>query len=132
MAQARLPVRKIREVLRLKAEGCSHRQIAAAIGCARSTVQDCLRRCGEAWLAWPLPLELDEEALYARLYCRQVPLSRMPAPDFARLHAELRRSGVTRMLLFGIRATPAARSVPMNIRKSASSCNSPTWPHNQT
>lgn len=100
MAQARLPVRKIREVLRLKAEEHSNRQIASAIGCARSTVQDCLRRCGEAGLAWPLPAELDEEALYARLYCRQVPLSCTPAPEFARLHAELRRPGVTRMLLW--------------------------------
>ena len=100
MAQARLPVRKIREVLRLKAEQRSNRQIAAAIGCARSTVQDCLRRCSEAGLTWPLPPELDEETLYARLYCRQVPLSRTPAPDFAKLHAELRRPGVTRMLLW--------------------------------
>ena len=100
MAQARLPVRKIREVLRLKAEACSNRQIAAAVGCARSTVQDCLRRCGVVGLAWPLPPELDEETLYARLYCRQIPLSRTPAPDFAKLHAELRRPGVTRMLLW--------------------------------
>ncbi len=93
MAQARLPVRKIREVLRLKAERLSDRQIAAAIGCARSTVHECLRRCSEAGLMWPLPPELDEERLYARLYCRQVPLSRTLAPDFARLHAELRHPG---------------------------------------
>ena len=38
MGQERLPVRKIREVLRLKAEGFSERQIAAAIGSARSRV----------------------------------------------------------------------------------------------
>mgnify|MGYP003537124029 CR=1 FL=1 len=45
MAQARLSVRKIREVLRLKAEArLSDREIAAAIGSARSTVQECLRR----------------------------------------------------------------------------------------
>jgi hypothetical protein len=31
-------VRKIREVLRLKSDGFSERQIAAAIGSARSTV----------------------------------------------------------------------------------------------
>jgi DNA-binding NarL/FixJ family response regulator len=37
VGQERLPVRKIREVLRLKAEGFSDRQIAAAIGSARST-----------------------------------------------------------------------------------------------
>lgn len=58
-------------------------------------------RCAvAAGLAWPLPPKLDEEALYTRLYCRQVPLSRTPAPAFARLHAELRQSGVTRMLLW--------------------------------
>ena len=100
MAQARLPVRKIREVLRLKAEGLSDRQIAAAIGSARSTVQECISRCRQVGLAWPLAPDLDEEALHARLYRRVVPLSRTPAPDFAKLHAELQRPGVTRMLLW--------------------------------
>ena len=100
MAQARLPVRKIREVLRLKAERLSDRQIAAAIGSARSTVQECLGRCREAGLAWPLPPEMDEETLHTRLYGRQVLLSRSPAPDFAAVHAELKRPGVTRMLLW--------------------------------
>ncbi|MHB8742703.1 MAG: IS21 family transposase [Sulfuricaulis sp.] len=93
-------MRKIREVLRLKAERLSDRQIAAAIGSARSTVQECIRRCREAGLVWPLPAELDEEALHAQMYCRRVPLSRSPAPDFAYLHAELKRPGVTRMLLW--------------------------------
>jgi DNA-binding NarL/FixJ family response regulator len=49
-------VRKIREVLRLKAEGFSDRQIAAAIGSARSTVQECVRRAREAGVTWPLLL----------------------------------------------------------------------------
>ncbi len=53
MGQARLPVRKIREVLRLKAEGFSDRQIAASIGSARSTVQECIRRARDAGLVWP-------------------------------------------------------------------------------
>ncbi|MGH8243427.1 MAG: hypothetical protein ACRETY_08780 [Steroidobacteraceae bacterium] len=49
MAQARLSTRKIREVLRLKFEaGLSDRQVAAAVGSARSTVQECLRRCRAA------------------------------------------------------------------------------------
>lgn len=100
MGQARLPVRKIREVLRLKAEGYSDRQIAAAIGSARSTVQECIRRARQAGLAWPLPPELDEPALHARLYRRAVPLSRTPQPDFAELHRELGRRGVTRLLLW--------------------------------
>jgi len=73
VAQARLPVRKIREVLRLKAEGLSDRQIAHAVGSARSTVQECIRRCREVGLAWPLAPELDEEALHIRLYQRRPP-----------------------------------------------------------
>ena len=66
MAQARLPVRKIFEVLRLQAAGMKGRQIAAAIGSALSTVQECLRRAREAGLTWPLPDDLNEEALHAR------------------------------------------------------------------
>jgi transposase len=100
MAQARLPVRKIREVLRLKAAGLSDRQIALSIGSARSTVQECVRRATDAGLEWSSVQELDEPALQARLYARSVPLSRHPLPDFAQVHAELRRPGVTRVLLW--------------------------------
>jgi len=98
VAQQRLPVRKIREVLRLKAVGLSDRKIAAAIGSARSTVQECLRRAREAGIGWPP--DLTDEALHARLYERSVPLSSRPQPDFAQLHAELARAGVTRLLLW--------------------------------
>jgi transposase len=93
-------VRKIREVLRLKADGFSDRQIATAIGSARSTVQECLRRARDAGLSWPLPVDIAESALQVRLYRRAVPLSRTPRPDFAQLHRELRRRGVTRLLLW--------------------------------
>ena len=86
MGQERLPVRKIREVLRLKAEGFSDRQIAAAIGSARSTVQECARRARDAGVTWPLPPAMDEAALHALMYKRVVPLSRAPRPDFAYLH----------------------------------------------
>ena len=43
---------------------------------------------------------MDEAALHAMLYKRVVPPSRAPRPDFAYLHAELRRRGVTRLLLW--------------------------------
>ena len=94
-------MRKIREILRLKAEaGLSDQRIAEAIGSARSTVQECLRRCREAGIGWPLPEDLDEEGLQARLYRRTVPTPRSPLPDFARIQAELKRPGVTRALLW--------------------------------
>ena len=95
MAQQRLPVRKIREVLRLKAAGLSDRKIAAAIGSARSTVQECLRRAREAGIAWPLAQDLNDEALHARLYERSVPLSCRPLPGARRsaLRQALQRLG---------------------------------------
>jgi two-component system invasion response regulator UvrY len=57
VGQARLPARKIREVLRLKAEGLSDRQMAAAISSARCTLQECARRARDAGLVWPLPTD---------------------------------------------------------------------------
>jgi len=96
-------MRKIREVLRLKHEmGLSDRQIARAVGSARSTVQACLKRASEVGLIWPLPVELDEAALHDRLYRRSVPLPALVAalPDYAAVHGELARPGVTRWLLW--------------------------------
>jgi transposase len=94
-------MRKIREVLRLKFEaGLSDRQIAAALGSARSTVQECLRRCRAAGVGWPLPPELGETELLARLYRRVTPLAVVALPDFAAVHHELARAGVTRQLLW--------------------------------
>ena len=100
MAQKRLPVRKIREVLRLKAAGTSERDIAAAIGSSRSSVQRCLKRATAAGIGWPLPDALDDTELEARLYPKAPLPDTRPAPDFAALHRELDRPGVTRMLLW--------------------------------
>jgi transposase len=101
VAQQRLPVRKIREVLRLKAAGISDRKIAAAVGSARSTVQECIRRAREAGITWPLPEPVDDSALEARLYASsEATGSVRPQPDFTAIHAELCRPGVTRMLLW--------------------------------
>ena len=94
-------MRKIKEILRLKHEaGLSDRQIAGSIGSSRSTVQECLRRARAAGLGWPLPAELDEAALTARLYRRVAPVVLTPLPDYAAVHAELGLRGVTRLLLW--------------------------------
>lgn len=94
-------MRKIKEILRLKAEASlSDRQIAAAVGSSRSTVQECLRRCRQAGIGWPLPPELDEAAIIARLYERAAPTHRAVEIDFAHVHRELARPGVTRELLW--------------------------------
>lgn len=66
-------MRKIREVLRLRAEGFSEREIARSVGCARSSVQGCLGRADKAGVAWPLSPTQDEGALEALLYPRRTP-----------------------------------------------------------
>jgi DNA-binding transcriptional regulator LsrR (DeoR family) len=69
MAQERLSMRKIRELLRLKFDlGLSDRKIAVSLGVARSTVSETLKRAAAAGVAWPLPAKLDDAALEARLY----------------------------------------------------------------
>lgn len=101
MAQARLSMRKIREVLRLKvAAGLSVRQIALSIGTARSTVRECLQRAQTAGLSWPLPEALDDAQLEAQLYPPPQSARTIALPDFAQVHRELSRPGVTRDLLW--------------------------------
>jgi transposase len=103
MPAQRLPMRQVREVLRLKhAAGFSERHIAAALAISRSTVAEYLRRAAVVDITWPVPAELDDAALEGRLFSPPfaVPESPRPPPDWPRLHAELRRPGVTLLLLW--------------------------------
>lgn len=94
-------MRKIREILRLKlAAGLSARQIAASLGHALSTIQECLRRAAQASVGWPLPADLDDERLEALLYPLKPRVEELVLPDFAHVQRELSRPGVTRMLLW--------------------------------
>jgi len=89
----RLPMRKISEVLRLKAANLSIREIAASTGAARTTVHEYLVRAAAAGLSWPLPPDLDEEALEAQLFPPLTPevAARRPVPDWRAVRRELRR-----------------------------------------
>ena len=55
MLGPRLPVRKIRDVLRLSAAGMSKRQIAVSLGVSATAARDCILRAQRAGLTWPLP-----------------------------------------------------------------------------
>ncbi len=104
MPAERVSMRRVREILRLKYEaGASDRAIARSVGVARSTVWLCLGRATAAGLAWPLPETLTEAALEALLFAGggAAPGVRHKAePDWAVVHRELRRPGVTLMLLW--------------------------------
>ena len=53
MATKRLPMRKIRDALRLDASGLSRRQIAASLIIGRTAVRTYLDRAHAAGLSWP-------------------------------------------------------------------------------
>jgi transposase len=81
--------------------GRSQDAIAAACGIGKTSVHDCLKRAMKAGLSWPLPDDLDDTALEARLYPRQArTVSTLQTPDWALVHRELHRPGVTRQLLW--------------------------------
>ena len=63
-------MRQITEVLRLNAQGLSYRQIAQSVGISASTVQSYLERAQRAGLSWPLPVDLDDAGIEARLFTR--------------------------------------------------------------
>lgn len=103
MAQPRLSMRKIEEILRLKYEaGLTHRKIAAACGISAGSVSEYVARAKAARVSWPLPEGLTDEQLEALLFPKQEPAStrRIPQPEWARVHRELRRKGVTLSLLW--------------------------------
>ena len=104
MAQQRLPMRKIRDVLRLKAAGMSKRKIAAALGIGATAAGECLRRAREAGVGWPLPDDMTDAGLEARLYPASTVLAeikaRRPQPDWPAIHRELKRKGVTLQLVW--------------------------------
>ena len=103
MPAERVPMRCVREILRLRAEGLSDRAIARSTRLARSTVSDYAGRASAAGLSWPLPEGLNDTALEALLFVRGGPAAgtrRKPEADWTALHRELRRPGVTLMLLW--------------------------------
>jgi len=96
-------MRKIKEVLRLKFDHqLSKRQIAQSCSIAHSTVSEYLRRFRQASLSWPLPEKIDDNQLEQRLFPHPQIGSphRRPQPDWSYIHQQLRRKGVTLMLLW--------------------------------
>jgi len=104
MPAERVSMRRVREILRLKHEGgASDREIARSLSVARSTVALTLERVAAAGLRWPLPTPLTDRVLEAMLYAghgRQQGARRKAEADWAYVHHELRRPGVTLMLLW--------------------------------
>jgi transposase len=96
-------MRKIRETLRLHFDSkLGQRPIARCLDISRTTIGDYLRRAEAAGLSWPLPDSLTDQQLYQQLFPPAVPVapSERLHPDCPHLHTELKRKGVTLMLLW--------------------------------
>lgn len=96
-------MRKIRDVLRLRLEaGLSIRQISASTKTSIGAVQKLLTRAKALGLEWPLPVDMDDGHLAALLYPGSDPTvsTRHQVPDWAQVHQELKRKGMTKQLLW--------------------------------
>jgi hypothetical protein len=97
------PVRKIREVLRLKNEGFSNQAIARVCKVSNSTVGEYLEQATKAGLGWPLPDNLGETVLYERLFPEKSTSSQpgaLRAPGWEDVLRELSKRGVSLRLLW--------------------------------
>ena len=102
-AKRELTMRQLRYMLRLHHDGVSAREIGRTLGVARSTIQDNLRRAQASGVGWPVPAELTDDILEQRLFTRagvKVGLRRRSEPDWGSLARELKRPGVSLMVLW--------------------------------
>src|SRR4051812_31876393 len=101
MPQQRMDIRMIKDILRLKYQGgLSHERIALSLSISKGVVGKYLGLAGAAGLTWTVVADLDEAGLERRLLGRGGADERLVEPDFAHVHVELRRKGVTLMLLW--------------------------------
>ncbi len=102
MPRPHIAMRKTREVLRLAlGEAMSYRAVGRSLRLPHTTVADYVRRARAAGLSWPLPGDMDDDALDRALFCRPAaPEGEKPLPDWAVVHKELRKKGVTLMLVW--------------------------------
>lgn len=94
-------MRKIKDVLRLKYEAkLSCRQIAASLKLSVGVISKYTKAAEVAGLSWALPDGMDDTTLEARLFPPVTSVREYALPDCAHIHHELKRKGVTLMLLW--------------------------------
>jgi transposase len=117
MPAERAPVRKVREVLRLRhALGVSERQIAVTVGVSRSTVGEYLRRAAVIGITWPVPEDLDNGKLERRLFSPPTfePMPAKPLPDWGYVHRELKRRSAV-VVVYHVEIADHYYSVPSRL-----------------
>jgi len=97
-------MKKIKEILKLKYQvGFSYRRIASSIGVSRSATAEYCRRFEILSDKLEEFLEYDEDTMYKMLFPEQTTLkkeSKRPKPDLEYIDKEIRKKGVTYLLLW--------------------------------
>ena len=115
-----------REILRLHSLGLNKAEIASSCRCARNTVAATLQRAANCGLQWPLPEEMSDKQLSERLFPSSTSKPVYKMPDYASVHKELQRSGVTLNLLWLNTATSAVRRARFHTNQPSSTSTMPT------
>jgi len=102
MPTKRVTMRRIRETLRLHLQArLSYHEIGRTLKISKSVAGKYVSLARAAGVDWDVAQTLTDEELEARLYRPAMPRSsHQLAPDFARVHQELKRAGVTLQLLW--------------------------------
>ena len=101
MANERISVRKIKEVLRHRFTlGLSRAQSARALGIGRTTVGEYESRFKSSGLTFPLPETLDDAALEEKLFPKSVPAGTRQVLPLEYLAKEMKRPNMTLALLW--------------------------------
>jgi transposase len=95
-----LPMVKFREIIRLHEQGYNQSEIAVSCEVARSTVQDYIRRASAKGLSYAQLEQLSDSTAQEYLGKGRQKPGRSAAINFAPVHAELQRKGVTLALLW--------------------------------
>ena len=89
-----------KEILRLHSLGINNTRIAESCGCARSTVISTVQRAQEKGIAWEDIRLLGESEVARKLYPATSMGRQYKMPDYAYIHQEMQKSGVTLSLLW--------------------------------
>lgn len=100
MSTEKVSMRKIKEALKLNHEHVGNREIARRLNISAGSVSNYLSRAKAAGLIWPLNDDWSEDKIYSVLFPSENKKTTYPLPDFGKVHNELKRKGVTLLLLW--------------------------------
>ncbi len=103
MATKRIPMRQLREILRLRLHAkLSMRQIRDSLRLSLGAIQKAVNKAETLELDWDTIEKLDDQQLATKIYPQAdaVKSSNKVLPDWTEIYRELKRKGMTKQLLW--------------------------------